>query len=127
MDAETRAKQLAELTRELTATYTLIIDLMARLPAPILLLRNQAADPEWAIHSLSRTWEILGTGALPELLLLTPTRDMITSWLTAYEITTLAAGPAGPADWRLRSIDANLQRVRGCAGHLDREFTALRW
>lgn len=122
MDDETKAKLHASLMLDLAATYTLVTGLLARLPIPMNLPENQAAEPEWAIHAMSRAWELADEEPLPKLLT-GRIRDMIISWLTAYELA-VAVSTAGPGAWRLRGMEAALLRVRTRAYHVDKRLAA---
>jgi hypothetical protein len=125
VDDETAAKQYVGLMREMAVTYTVITSLLARLPIPMLLPAVQAAEPEWAVHALCRAWELAIEEPLPALEA-GRVRDMITGWLTAYELA-LAADRMGPAVWRLRSMEAALLRARWCAYQVDKHLTRPWW
>lgn len=117
MDAETRAKKFTELHRDLLATYTLVINLLERLPVRMSLPRTQGDEPETAIRSLSRAWELAGLEPLTALEI-GRLRAMINAWLTAYEVACMAR-QAGPAAWRLVAIEEALITVRVSARYLD--------
>jgi hypothetical protein len=119
MDAETQAKLVAGMHRDLGAAYTLIAGVLACLPIPVLLPRNAAAEPEIAILAMSRTWELADLEwALPKLVV-GRVRDMTLAWLTAYELA-VAASEHGPAEWRVRGLDAQILIVKSSARYIDR-------
>jgi hypothetical protein len=123
MDAETAAKQFRDLHKELAATYTVVIGILARLPIPMLLPQRQADDPAGVLRSLSLAWELadwepFDQPAIGRL------RAMILEWSTAYEMSVVANG-FGPAPWRLRAIELALLRSRVAARHMDHRLS--RW
>jgi hypothetical protein len=67
---------------------------------------------------MSRAWELADSEPIAKTTV-GRIRDMITSWLTAYELACMAASPSGPADWRLRGIEVALLRVRTSAHCVD--------
>jgi hypothetical protein len=123
MDDKTAAKEFAALTDELAIGYAIITGILARLPIPMRLPDDQAAEPEWAVHAMSRAWELADEQPLRKLHT-GRIRDMITSWLTAYELA-VAVSAAGPGAWRLRGMEAALLRVRTCAYYIDRRLTGF--
>jgi len=116
MNDETAAKRFAELVKELGAVYDLIIGVLAKMPVPMLLPRSQGTEPELAVHSLNRAWELASYEPLHPAEV-NRTRDMISDWLTAYELACRIDRTA-PAPWRLRSMELSLLRARAEARHL---------
>jgi hypothetical protein len=123
MDAETQAKLVAGMHRDLGEAYKLILGILARLPIPMLLPRNAAAEPETAVLSVSRAWELATEERLPALTI-GRVRDMLLAWLTAYELA-VAASEHGPAAWRVRGLDAQILIVKRSARYLDKQLTAF--
>lgn len=121
MDTEARAGKFAELRAELAAAYTTVVTLLASLPIPVRLPARQADEPEWVMHALSRAWELADWEPVSKVAV-GRIRDMITAWLTAYELA-VAADEAGPAPWRLRGIEAELGRVRASARSAGRHLS----
>lgn len=122
MDAETAAKQFRDLHKELAATYTVVIGILARLPIPMLLPQRQADDPAGVLRSLSLAWELADWEPIDKLTG-GRVRTMVLEWSTAYEMSVVANG-FGPAPWRLRAIEASLLRVRVSARYVDQRLVS---
>lgn len=121
MDAEAQAKKFTELRHELIAAYAIVVDLLASLPIPMRLPWRQADDPVWALHALARAWELAEWEPVSEYAV-GRVRDMITAWTTAYELAVMA-DQGGPAAWRLRGMEAELDRVRLMARIAERHLS----
>ena len=118
MDRETAHKQFGELKKDLAAAYMVMTVTLALLPVPMRLPMRQADDPDLAIRSLDRAWELaelepVDAGAVGHV------RAMVTGWLTAYELA-VAAQDSGPAPWRVRGIEAALGSCRQHSGWIRR-------
>lgn len=119
MDAKTAAKRLTDLTRGLGTAYVLLTATLAALPVPMNLPR-QADDPSLALRTLDMAWDLAGTEPLPAVTV-KRIRDMITAWVTAYELTVIA-GMSGPAPWRLRGIEDAVLRLREAGAEINRHL-----
>jgi hypothetical protein len=68
---------------------------------------------------MSRAWEVSDLEfSLPKLVT-GRVRDMTLAWLTAYELA-VAASERGPAEWRLRGLDAQILIVKSSARYIDK-------
>jgi hypothetical protein len=116
MDNDAAAKQFETLLAQLIDAYTLLRTVLLTLPIPMNLIERQADAPVEAIHALSRAWELLEyehvSSTRRERL-----RSMITDWLTAYELAVVVQ-EAGPAPWRLRAIEACLNRFHSTSKYV---------
>ena len=120
MDPAALRKEFARLRKETVTAYAVMIALLGRLPVPMTL-------PPWdgkgnaPARSLNRAWELAGWEPL-EAKATGRVRDMITAWLTAYEVTHVTEA-FGPLPWRLRAIEASLltceSRAHQVSRHLD--------
>jgi hypothetical protein len=124
VDAEAKAKKLADLRKALTAAYVLVTAVLSRLPVPMNLPAH-TEDPALILRSLDLAWSLAGEEGLTSLTL-ARVRGMITAWATAYEVTVMA-DMSGPAPWRLRGIEDALARATADAAvasrHLSGDFS----
>jgi hypothetical protein len=112
MEYEANAKRLAGLTGRLIGAHAVILGILGRLPIPLTAARYQDGEPDgmhpaFALYRASELMEWQPVGSL----LMIHVRDMITEWLTAYELATLAQDH-GPYTWRLDGTDAALARLQ---------------
>lgn len=120
MDPETAAKRFEDLKRELDAAYAQLAATAARLPIPMRLPAWHQDQP-LILRSLSLAWDLAGQESTDPRAI-SRLRDMITAWVTAYEVGIVATA-SGPAPWRLRAIAAALvtcrERAAQVNAHLD--------
>lgn len=123
MHPETARKELLRLKKETRAAYAAMISLLARLPVPMTLPAWPDAEGGAPVSSLDRAWELAGWEPL-EARAVGRIRDMITAWVTAYEVTHVAEA-FGPAPWRLRAIEGALLTCESRAHQVSRHLEWL--
>jgi hypothetical protein len=114
LDLEAARKEFERLMKEMATAYLVMTVTLAMLPIPMRLPMRQADDPRLVLYSLDRAWELAGWEPLEDRAV-RRVREMITGWLTAYELAVLAAD-FGPAPWRLRGIEQALRSCRESSG-----------
>jgi hypothetical protein len=120
MDPKAAAKQFEELKKDLDAAYTILSATVARLPIPMRLPAWKHDQP-LILRSLNLAWDLAGEESTDPRAI-GRVRDMITLWVTAYEVGIVATA-SGPAPWRLRAIGTALatcrERAEQVNDHLD--------
>lgn len=119
MDPKTAAKQFEDLKRELDEAYALLAVTVARLPIPMWLPAWRQDQP-LVTRSLDLAWDLVGQESTDPRHV-GYTRDVITAWVTAYEIGIVATA-SGPAPWRLRAMAMALATCRERAGRVNRHL-----
>lgn len=117
------AKRYDTLVAELGEAYAVLYTLLARLPVPLLVVRRQEDDTYGAALALSRAWDLIGVQQVSEDVM-GWLREMITDWLTAFELAVSVAGN-GPAPWRVDGMDGALARFSVSAEHAAAHLLAV--